>query len=86
MDLIESNTHSFIIRVWIEEVEEATGRARWRGHITHVPGGERRYIENLDSITGFIARYLEDMGASPGPGRRAPQWLYRLAQYFSRKG
>jgi len=62
MDLPESNTHSFVIKVWLEETAEEAGRATWRGHITHVPSGERRYLKDLDDITAFIASYLKGMG------------------------
>jgi hypothetical protein len=61
-DLFESDTHPFIVKIWLEETAEEAGRATWRGHITHVPSGERRYIQDLDSISAFIAPYLEAMG------------------------
>jgi hypothetical protein len=62
MDPIEAHTHSFIVRVWLEESIEEAGRATWRGHITHVPGGERIYLEDLDRIRTFITPYVEQMG------------------------
>ena len=62
MDLFEANTHPFIVKIWIEETAEEAGQATWRGHITHVPTGERRYLKDLDDITAFIAPYLEKMG------------------------
>jgi hypothetical protein len=62
MDEIEPEAQSFIIRVWVEERAEEGGRGVWRGHITHVPGGERRYLKNLDEIGDFIAPYLRDDG------------------------
>ena len=58
-DLPEAHTHSFVVKVWLEETVEQAGRATWRGHVTHVPSGERRYLEDLDDITAFIAPYLE---------------------------
>ena len=62
MSLLEDHTHSFIVKVWLEETSAEGGRATWRGHITHVPSGERRYLKDLDDITSFIAPYLEKMG------------------------
>jgi hypothetical protein len=54
--------HSFIVKIWLEEpVWEASG-ASWRGHVTHVPGGERCYLEDLSDIINFIIPYLEQMG------------------------
>ncbi len=58
----ESNTQSFIIKVWLEETVEETGRVIWRGHITHVPSGQRRYVQNMDEIRAFIASFLKEMG------------------------
>jgi hypothetical protein len=65
MDLIEFNTHSFIVKIWLEETTEEAGQATWRGHITHVPSGERRYVQDLGDIAAFIAPYLERMGVKP---------------------
>ena len=62
MDLHEFTTHSFIVKFWLEEMVEGADQATWRGHITHVPSGERRYFSRLDEIPAFVAPYLEDMG------------------------
>ncbi len=61
MDLVEFNTHSFIVKIWIEEPAEKPHKGRWRGHITHVPGGERRYLESLGEIVAFMVAYLLSM-------------------------
>jgi hypothetical protein len=63
MEPTESRTHSFIIKIWLEEEMDEAGRTVWRGHITHVPGGERHYIQELNVIPLFIQPYLEKMGA-----------------------
>jgi hypothetical protein len=55
----EEQTHSFVIKFWVEEIHEEMGRVVWRGHITHVSSGEQSYIKELDSIIGFIAPFLE---------------------------
>ena len=78
MDEIESEAQSFIVRVWVEERAEKGGRGTWRGHITHVPGGERRYLKNLDEIGNFISPYLEAMGMKPGMHWRMRRSLRRL--------
>ena len=62
MDLPEANVHSFIVRIWLEEEASETGRAIWRGYVTHVPSGERRYIKRLSDLNTFIIPYLEAMG------------------------
>jgi len=77
MDPLESNIHSFIIKIWLEETAEEAGRVTWRGHITHVPGGERRYLQDLDKVAAFITPYLEEMGVKVA-SRREKRWLERL--------
>jgi hypothetical protein len=66
MDLYENNVHPFVIKIWLEEISHETGEAMWRGHITHVPSGERRYIQRLEEIALVIAPYLERMGVRLG--------------------
>jgi hypothetical protein len=63
MEPTESRTHSFIIKIWLEEEVDESGRFLWRGHITHVPGGERQYIQDLNAISPFIQPYLEQLEA-----------------------
>lgn len=62
MDLPESTGCSFIIKIWLEETAEEAHDAVWRGHITHVPSGERRYLKDLESILAFIKPFLEKLG------------------------
>jgi hypothetical protein len=68
-------THSFIVKIWLEETVEEAGRAVWRGHITHVPSRERRYIQALEDIPAFIVPYLQRMGVKPGARLRLKGWL-----------
>jgi hypothetical protein len=75
MDSYEVNTHSFVVKVWLEEATEEAGRARWRGHITHVVSGERRYLQSLAEITWFIEGYLVRMGVAPESHRPVSRWL-----------
>jgi hypothetical protein len=63
-------THSFIVKIWLNETDEAHGAAQWTGHITHVPGGERRYLTELSEIPEFIVPYLKAMNARIGPRRK----------------
>ena len=84
MELLEPNTHSFIVKVWLEETAEEAGRTTWRGHVTHVPSGERRYVQNLDDIVAFIAPYLKGMGVRFQKRWPMQRWLRRLSNYLSR--
>ena len=78
MDEIESDTQSFIVKVWVEEGDEGTDHRVWRGHITHVSSNKRRYLKNLDGIEDFISPYLEEMGVKLGIRWRIRRWLKRL--------
>ena len=75
MDPFEGTTHSFIVKIWLEKTVQKAGHAVWRGHITHVPGGERRYLKDLDDILVFVAPYLEHMGIKFGMRQRLKRWL-----------
>ena len=71
----EVSSHAFVIRLWLEEAAEHDRRQLWRGHITHVPGGERRYLLHLEDVVAFMTVYLRDaeLGARAGMLYRA--WL-----------
>lgn len=66
--LFEDNTHSFIVKIWLEETTERADHGTWRGRITHLPSGEQRYIKDLDGILAFVAPYLTKMGVKAGAG------------------
>ena len=75
---IESGTQSFVIKVWLEDTGEETARATWRGHITHVPSGERRYLKNLEEVTAFIAAHLETMTTKTQAHGWSERWIERF--------
>ncbi len=74
-DQVESTSHPFVVRIWLEVAAHGSRGATWRGHITHVPSGERRYLRNLQDITTFIAPYLEEMGVKLGLLWQVRRWL-----------
>lgn len=59
----EPRSHTFLIRIWIEEIPEQVGRLSWRGHITHLPDEERRYVQTFEEI----ARFIQGCAAPPWP-------------------
>lgn len=73
----EPDTQSFVVKVWLEETVEETGRAKWRGHVTHVTSGERRYLESLSGIVDFIKPYLERWGVRFDVSSRFGRFLDR---------
>ena len=64
MDHYKANISSFVIRIWIEEPGDESSSALWRGHITHVLSGKRRYFQDLDVVATFVTQYLAEMGAN----------------------
>jgi hypothetical protein len=78
MDSREATSYPFVIRIWLEDSAEGGHGATWRGHITHVPSGERRYFDSLDDIASFVAPYLERMGVKLGLWWRVRQWVKHL--------
>ncbi|HEU4509649.1 MAG TPA: hypothetical protein VFR78_15495 [Pyrinomonadaceae bacterium] len=71
----EFYAHSFIVKVWIEEENNKQGNPIWHGHITHVPGGEQRYLRSLSQIQSFVKPYLKSMGIKFGLRERIRRWL-----------
>jgi hypothetical protein len=70
MDLPEGSIQSFVIRIWVEETAAEAGNAHWRGHVTHVPSGKRRYFQDLQSMVAFIQPYVHQLGHG-GPDAEA---------------
>jgi hypothetical protein len=51
---LNSDTQSFIVRIWHEAVAGDGKVTSWRGSILHVGSGKRIYFHNLDSIKRFV--------------------------------
>ncbi len=77
MEPLETVTHSFIVKIWLEESADSSHEAIWRGHITHVPSGTRAYLNNLDSIIVFLLPYLCLLGVRPPLRWRFKRWLMK---------
>jgi hypothetical protein len=43
-ELPEFTNHSFVIKIWLEETHTEADKMLWRGSITHVSSGKRRYF------------------------------------------
>jgi len=61
MDVFETDTQSFIVKIWVDESTEVTGELIWCGQITHVLSGERFDLQSLDDIGAFMNSYLQDV-------------------------
>jgi hypothetical protein len=73
----EENTKVFMLKIWLEG-SHREGKVRWRGYITNVIDGNRRYIEDLFEIFQFIVPYLEGLGVKIG-------WFWRLRIWMKQK-
>jgi hypothetical protein len=80
IDSLEATSHPFIVRIWLEDSADEIHPATWRGHITHVPSGERRYLHSLDDMACFVAPYLESLGIKLSRRWRFTRWMKRLGQ------
>ncbi len=54
----EDQSHSFIVKVWLEEAAGDNGPPLWRGHVTHVVDGQRRYFQDPAGLLAFLGQYL----------------------------
>ncbi len=68
-------THSFIVKIWLEEPASASRYAVWRGHITHVPDGDHFYLQELDDLAAFVAPYVQHMGGRAGRCWALRRWI-----------
>jgi hypothetical protein len=82
MEITESNLHSFVVKVWLEETCDEPPKVIWHGYITHVPDGERRYLKDANEVSDFIALYLKQMGVESESGGRIRRCLRRLSLRF----
>ena len=58
----KTDIYSFVIRIWLEEVDVETHQPVWHGHITRLPEGKRHYFKSLKEIPEFIQTHLEAEG------------------------
>ena len=54
----EAKLLSFVVHLWQEEAASEEHQATWRGSITPVPDGKRRYFTNVNEIPDLIAAHL----------------------------
>lgn len=53
--ILNTDTNSFIVRIWIESIPEDSEDPTWRGVIEHVGSTERLYFHDFQSIEKFIS-------------------------------
>jgi hypothetical protein len=67
---------SFVVKVWLENTPAESTRAHWRGYVTHVASGQRRYAQHLEDVSLIIMPYLQAMGVRFSAISRLRQWLF----------
>src|SRR3712207_5588068 len=72
---IEADAHAFVVKVWREDGGAGAHRGVWRGYITHVTSGRRRYVTRLSELDLFIALYLRALHVRLPLFWRIYQWL-----------
>jgi hypothetical protein len=77
MNLSEREFRSFIVKLWLEDASHG----RLCGHITDVSSGERSYLKELDEITVYIVRHLEEAGWHVSWSWPVRRWLKRWKRF-----
>jgi hypothetical protein len=78
-----SNRQSFIIRIWLERLDDEPDAIEWRGQITHVGTGDCRYVRDLRSVLAFISQRFDTNGGE-GSATQVHIWR-RLFRRLTRK-
>jgi hypothetical protein len=55
----ETNILSFIVRIWKEDLSSQETQMVWRGHVTRIPDGARRYFKDLNEIPDLMMAQLK---------------------------
>jgi len=82
---IQPDTHSFIVKVWLERAGDLPAVSAWRGRVTHVPSGQMCSFTDLGEIAAFIAPYLERVGAPVAGSGKFRRWWGAWRARQSRK-
>jgi hypothetical protein len=65
MDLFEDNTHSFVVKISIEEEFQADGKPHWQGEVTHVSTGSHYLFTQWEKMEGFLKSHLKEAKLPP---------------------
>ena len=64
MDPHRFDSHSFVIKLWIEQTAEEADEALWAGRISHVCSNDHRYVRHLRDVIDYLGPYLLDLGVA----------------------
>ena len=74
MDLLENNTHSFVVKISVEEGIEEGEKAKWQGNVMHVATGHNYTFTKWEKMEDFLKSYLEVMLSSGSKFARNYWW------------
>jgi len=72
---IQPNTHSFVVKVWLNDHAQRSRQVAWRGRVTHVPTGRCHYFSKTADMADFITLYLQQLGVKQTLRSRVHRWL-----------
>jgi hypothetical protein len=73
---VRRNTHSFIIRIWHEAVDDQGNALTWRGSVEHVGSGRRLHFDQVEEFVDFIRQESGLRETGPARWRRILQtWI-----------
>jgi len=78
----DPESHSFILKIWIEETAAEAGYVVWRGSLSHVPDGSRRYFTDLETMADFVGNFIEGMGGDVGMRFRVRKQIRHFQRLF----
>ena len=64
---VETDFHSFVLKIWWEETESETPTPIWRGRITHVPSREFVLVKDMQGVLSFVQPFLGFQGDDAPP-------------------
>ncbi len=62
---------AFLLSFWLEPGSDASG-GTWRGSVEHLGSGRRLYFNQIASLVGFLASWLERGRLHP----TEPEWAH----------
>ena len=55
---MEDDTHSFVVRIWHEAVDDEGQPTAWRGYVDDIGSGERFHFHDPSEIGNLIAQQI----------------------------
>jgi hypothetical protein len=76
---LEQDIHSFVIRIWHEEIDPQGRIVYWRGTVDHVSSGKRAHFSDIEGLIRFIEQQTGlARGIRVGWWERLTKWLHLI--------